>query len=242
MTDLDSKSGKSNPIAIIGGTGDLGPGLAVRLAAADFSLIIGSRNTERAAIAAEKAHDDVEKHTGAAPDIKGLENSEAAKSCSMVVMTVPYKGQHETLKGLAESLEAGDILVDTTSPLETAIGGSPLRTLDVPEGSVAELSQKTVPEGVHVVSAMHTVSASGLKDLATQLSEDVFICGDDVDAKSAFADVISCIDGLRPIDCGKLEMARITERMTSLLIGINKGYKVKHSGLQVTGLPEDLQK
>lgn len=239
MADLKSKSPETNPIAIIGGTGDLGPGLALRLAAAGLSIVIGSRDPERAVAAADEVREAVEKHTGSEPDVKGLENSEAAKNCSMIILTVPYKGQYETLKGLAESLEAGDILVDTTSPLETAIGGSPLRTLEMPGGSVAELSQKTVPEGVRVVSAMHTVGASGLKDLATQLGEDVFICGDDVDARNDFAEVISSIDGLRPIDCGKLEMARITERMTSLMIGINKRYKVKHSGLRVTGLPEN---
>ena len=240
MAEPNSNSLKSKPIAIVGGTGDLGPGLAIRLAAAGFSIVIGSRDPERAVATAGEARDAVEKHTGSAPDVKGLENTEAAKNCSMVIMTVPYKGQYETLKSLAESLEVGNILVDTTSPLATAIGGSPLRTLEMPGGSVAELPQKTVPEGVHVVSAMHTVGANGLKDLEIELGEDVFVCGDDSGARNDFVEVISCIDGLRPIDCGKLEMARVTERMTSLMIGINKRYKVKHAGLRVTGLPEDL--
>ncbi len=240
MTDSNLTSHSPGPVAIIGGTGDLGPGLAVRLAAADFSVIIGSRDPKRASTSAEKARDAVEQHTGSAPDIRGLENTEAAEICSLVIMTVPYKGQHETLKELAGSLKAGDVLVDTTSPLETAIGGSPLRTIDVPGGSVAEVSQEAVPEGVSVVSAMQTVGASGLKDLSTQIDEDVLICGDDANAKKTFAETISSIDGLRPVDCGKLEMARVTERMTSLLIGINMRYKSGHSGVRITGLPQNL--
>lgn len=242
MTEQNTKSVNIGPIAIIGGTGDLGPGLAIRLAAAGQSIVIGSRDPERASAAADKARNAVESHMGSTPIIESASNANAAKSCQIIVMTVPFKGQYETLKGLKSSLDEGDVLVDTTSPLETAIGGSPLHTLEVSAGSVAEMSQRLVPEGVNVVSAMQTVSASRLKDLASRLDEDVLICGDDAGANKTFSGAISMIEGLRPVDCGKLEMARVTERMTSMLIGINMRYKAGHAGIRVTGLPETLWK
>ena len=221
-----------SPVPIVGGTGALGYGLAVRLARAGVPIIIGSRGTDRAQEAAARARELV-------PDgeIEGLENAEAVPRGEVVFLTVPFRAQSENLTNLREVLRAGQILVDATVPLAAAISGKATRLLGVPQGSAAEQAQEMVPDGVTVVSALHTVAGHVLSDLDHELDEDVLICGDARDPKRAVAEIIDRIPGLRPVNAGALETARLVEALTPLLISVNVRNKVT-AGIRLTGLEE----
>ena len=152
--------GEHETIPIVGGTGALGFGLALRLAAAGRPVVIGSRDAGRAEEAAAKVREQV---PGA--EVEGLENPEAAKRGPIVFLAVPFRAQSENLTNLKGALTAGQILVDATVPLAAAVSGKATRLLGVPQGSAAEQAQEMVPDGVTVVSALHTVSAATLGDL-----------------------------------------------------------------------------
>ena len=220
------------PIPIIGGTGALGFGLALRWASAGIPVVIGSRSAERAEESAAKLREQV-------PDaqVEGLENPDAARRGDVVVLAVPFRSQSENLTNLKEVLREGQILVDATVPLAAAISGRATRILGVPQGSAAQQAQEMVPDGVSVVSALHTVGAAKLGELGHELDEDIPVMGDDRDAKRTVADLIRRIDGLRPIDCGRLEMAKLVEGITPLLISVNSRHKT-HAGIRFTELPE----
>jgi NADPH-dependent F420 reductase len=222
------------PVSIIGASGALGFGLAVRLARAGCAVTIGSRDAERADEAAGRAREAV-------PDglVSGLPNALAAARNELVILSVPFRSQSETLHGLRDVLRPGQLVVDATVPLAAAVGGRATRTLGVWQGSAAQQAQEMVPAGVTVLSALHTVSAAVLRDLDQELDEDVLLCGDARADKQRVAALIGAIDGLRCVDCGRLEMARITEGMTALMISINSRYKT-HAGVQITRLPADL--
>lgn len=217
-----------NPtIPIIGGTGALGTGLAKRWAATGAKVIIGSRDADRAAEAAEKIGGEA----------VGTSNQEAATQADVVFLTVPFRNQSEYMTNLKEVLVPGQILVDCSVPLAAAISGKATRTIGVWQGSAAQQAQEMAPEGVTVVSALHTVSAASLSSLETTLGEDVPICGDRKADKARVAKLISRIDGLRPVNAGPLETSRIVEQLTPLLISINIRYKT-HAGITFTGLPD----
>jgi NADPH-dependent F420 reductase len=219
-------------IPIIGGTGALGYGLALRWARAGHAVVIGSRSSERAAETARKLSE-------LAPDaeIEGLPNEQAAKQGSVVFLTVPFRAQSENLNNLREALEPGQLLVDCTVPLAAAISGKATRSLGVWQGSAAQQAQEMVPDGVNVVAALHTVSAPTLVDTAAELDEDVLLCGDHKVDKAKVARLVEAIPGLRAVNAGPLEMARIVEQLTPLLISINARYKV-HAGIRIVGLPD----
>jgi NADPH-dependent F420 reductase len=219
-------------IALIGGTGDLGYGLAVRWAHAGLPIVIGSRDATKA----REAADRVKAAAATNASVEGCENSEAAAQSSVVVMSVPFPAQAGILKSIKGSLK-GSMLVDTTVPLATTVGGRPTRLLGVWEGSAAEQARALVPAEIPVVAAFHNLSAGALQDLTHPLDCDVLICGDDAAAKERLNPLVKLIPGLRPVDAGPLEMARIVESVTALLISINRRYKVPHSGLRITGLP-----
>ena len=223
---------ETEPIPIIGGTGALGAGLALRWAQAGIPVVIGSRSAERAEEAAAKIR---EKVPGA--EIEGLPNEEAAKKGEVVFLTVPFRAQSENLNNLRGILEAGQILVDCTVPLAAAVSGKATRSLGVWQGSAAQQAQEMVPEGVTVVAALHTVGARVLANLEAELDEDVPICGDKKVDKARVARLIEQVPGLRPVNAGALEMARIVEQLTPLLISINSRYKT-HAGIRFTGLPD----
>jgi 8-hydroxy-5-deazaflavin:NADPH oxidoreductase len=222
------------PVSIIGATGALGFGLAVRLGRAGVPIVIGSRDATRAAEAAERAR-------AAVPggSFEGLENAEAAQRAETVILTVPFRSQSETLTNLKNVLREGQLLVDCTVPLAAAVSGRATRMLGVWQGSAAQQAAEMVPDGVRVVAALHTVSASTLSDLDAQLDEDILICGDRKADKRTVAELIGLIDGLRPVDAGRLEMARIVESLTAMLISMNARYKT-HAGIRITGLPGEL--
>jgi 8-hydroxy-5-deazaflavin:NADPH oxidoreductase len=219
-------------VPIVGGTGALGFGLALRLAIAGVPVTIGSRSLERAQEAAVRLRESV---PGAA--VEGLDNEQAAQRGEIVLLCVPFRNQSENLTNLKGVLREGQILVDATVPLAAAVGGRATRLLGVPQGSAAQQAQEMAPAGVIVVSALHTLAAPKLADLHEQLDEDVPIAGDDRDAKRAVAELIRQIPGLRPIDCGRLEMARVIEGVTPLLISINARHKT-HAGVRFTGIAE----
>jgi hypothetical protein len=220
------------PIPIIGGTGALGAGLALRWAMAGRPIVIGSRSAERAEEAAAKLREAV---PGA--EVEGLLNQEAAQRAEVVFLTVPFRAQSENLNNLRDALRPGQILVDCTVPLAAAVSGKATRTLGVWQGSAAQQAQEMVPEGVTVVAALHTVSAPGLGDAEAGLDEDVLVCGDRKADKARVARLIESIPGLRAVNAGPLETARIVEQLTPLLISVNVRYKT-HAGIKLTGLPE----
>jgi 8-hydroxy-5-deazaflavin:NADPH oxidoreductase len=221
-------------VPIIGGTGALGFGLALRWARAGVPVVIGSRSAERAAESAERLRERV-------PDaqVEGLENPDAARRGPIVVLTVPFRNQSENLTNLKEVLQPGQILVDATVPLAAAVSGKATRLLGVPQGSAGQQAQEMAPEGVRVVSALHTVSAANLGDLDVELDEDIPIAGDKRDDKRRVADLIARVPGLRPVNAGLLESARLIEGLTPLLISVNSRYKT-HAGIKLTGLPDEL--
>ena len=221
-------------VSIIGASGALGFGLALRLARAGSAVAIGSREPERALEAAARAREAVP-----GGSVRGLSNAEAAAANELVVLCVPFRNQSETLHNLRDVLHAGQLLIDATVPLAAAVGGKATRTLGVWQGSAAQQAQEMVPEDVRVVSALHTVSAATLRDLDHVLDEDVLLAGDRHADKRRAAQLIDAIDGLRCVDVGRLEMARLTESLTALMISINVRHKTR-AGVTVTGLPDDL--
>lgn len=222
----------ASPVPIIGGTGALGFGLALRLAAEGVPVVIGSRRAESAAEAAGRLRERL-------PDasVDGAENAEAVRRGPVVALCVPFRAQSENLTNLKGALEPGQILLDATVPLAAAVSGRATRLLGVPQGSAAEQAQEMVPDGVRVVSGLHTVSGSVLADLDRELDEDVLLAGDDREANRAVAELVGTIPGLRPVDCGRLERARHIEGLTPLLISVNARHRT-HAGVRLTGLPD----
>jgi NADPH-dependent F420 reductase len=220
------------PIPIVGGTGALGAGLALRWAKAGRPIVIGSRSGERAEEAAARIREAV---PGA--EVEGFLNEDAARRGEIVLLTVPFRAQSENLNNLRGALEPGQILVDCTVPLAAAVSGKATRSLGVWQGSAAQQAQEMVPEGVNVVAALHTISAPVLADLDADLDQDVPICGDRKADKARVARLIELIDGLRVVNAGALEMARIVEQLTPMLISVNSRYKA-HAGIRLTGLPD----
>jgi NADPH-dependent F420 reductase len=219
-------------IPIVGGTGALGAGLALRWAKAGAPIVLGSRSAERAEEAAAKLR---EKVPGA--QVEGMLNEDAAKRAEIVFLTVPFRAQSENLNNLREALQLGQILVDCTVPLAAAVSGKATRSLGVWQGSAAQQAQEMVPEGVAVIAALHTVGAPTLADPEAELDEDVLVCGDRKADKARVARLIELIPGLRPVNAGALEMARIVEQLTPMLISINSRYKA-HAGIKLTNLPD----
>ncbi|HZV74973.1 MAG TPA: NADPH-dependent F420 reductase [Conexibacter sp.] len=218
-------------VAIVGGSGALGFGLALRLRAAGVRVAIGSRSQERAAEAAGRLSEVVD-----GPACSGLANDDAAAAARIVVLAVPFASQAATVKSLASVLVAGQIAVDTTVPLATAVGGRPTRTLSPWEGSAAQQARQLLPPEAALVAGPHTVSAASLADPDARLDEDVLLCGDDRAATAEVARLVELIPGLRAVDCGKLEIARAIEQLTPLMISINRRHKA-HAGVRIVGLP-----
>lgn len=220
-------------VAIVGGTGDVGFGLAKRWAKAGFRITIGSRDPGRADSAAKRLLEQV---PGA--EASGLENAEAAASSSVVVVAVPFAGQAAIYKSIAESVQQDAVVVDCTVPLAAAVGGRTSRTLGVWEGSAAQQGAGLLPRGrASVCAAFHSLAASALDDLDSSIEGDVLVCGSRKEAKLLVKDLVGAIPNLRYVDAGPLENARLVEPLTSLLIGINRRYRTT-AGIRITNLPE----
>lgn len=221
----------ARPIAIIGGTGPAGMGLALRWVRAGETVIIGSREHDRAQQAAES----IQRRVGDQARISGMENSAACAAADILMLTVPFEGQASLLKRLKSAMTPGSILIDATVPLAAGVGGRASRTLGIWQGSAAQQAAELVPAEVSVVAAFHNLSADLLGG-DNPLDCDVVVCSDDPDAAQLTRELAAKIPGVRPIDGGKLENARIVEQITALLVGLNIRHK-GHSGIRITGLP-----
>lgn len=224
---------KENTIAILGGTGDQGLGLALRFARAGRPVVIGSRKPERAVEAAETVRASV-------PDaeVEGFANPEAAASAPIVILSVPFEHYAGTVKAVRQGLVSDQIVVSMGVPLATAVGDAAMRTVGIWQGSCAELVASLVPDGVHVVSAFQNVSAHRLQALDESVECDVVVSGAPGPRKRVMA-LCDLVPGLRAIDGGPLANARIVESLTALIIGLNIRYKVPEGlGIRFTGLPE----
>ena len=217
-------------IAIIGGTGDEGFGLALRLAKAGQDVVIGSRSTEKGQTAAERAGQLL---GGVA--VEGAENAEAASRADVVIVTVPFAGQADILKSIRDAIPADAVVCDATSPLATAVGRPAWHVLTPWEGSAAEQARAVLRKGARLVSGFQTMSGHLLQDLSRDLEADVLLCGDDPEAKATIGGLVELIPNLRWVDAGTLSMARVAERLTALLISVNRGYGLREAGFRITG-------
>jgi 8-hydroxy-5-deazaflavin:NADPH oxidoreductase len=222
----------SRPIAVIGGTGKEGFGLALRWARAGETVIIGSRDADRAREAAAR----IKQRVGPGAAVSGDENAAACDAADLIVLTVPFEGHAALLSQLKPAISPGNIVIDTTVPLAASVGGRATRTLGVWQGSAAQQTAEIMPEEVSVVAAFHNISA----DILTAegpVDCDVLVCSDDADAGQVVRELAAKIPGVRPIYAGKLENARTIEQITALLIALNIRHK-GHSGIRITGLPD----
>ncbi|BDZ71142.1 NADPH-dependent F420 reductase [Methanobacterium petrolearium] len=217
-------------VAIIGGTGGQGLGIAVRFVQAGEDVIIGSRTMKKAKAAVDKLKDLL----GDVNNVKAAENADAAKEAELLVLTVPLAAQKSTLLSIKEGSK-GKILLDATGPLESAIGGSPITYLDLWDGAAAERSAKILKD-TYVVCAFNNISSAALMNFKEPIDCDCLISGDDVDSKAVATELIEKIPGVNVIDCGPLERAKIIEKITPLLIGLNIRNKTQFGGIRITGL------
>jgi NADPH-dependent F420 reductase len=219
---MAEQSGARPTIAIIGGTGDLGSGLAARWSAAGYPVVLGSRAKEKAVAAAEAM--------GAA-SVRGDDNRGAAQAGDIVVIAVPYSN-HDAILTEIKPAVAGKVVIDAVVPLKPP----KVSVVQLPEeGSAAAIAQRILGGTARVVSAFHNVGAAKLRG-AGPVDCDVLVCGDDKEARDA---VIALADaaGTRGIDGGALANSVAAEALTSILIGINRRYKVSNAGIRITGLP-----
>jgi len=224
-------------ISVLGGTGDQGLGIVVRFIQQGEEVIIGSRKAEKAEAAVEKVKELLELDD--APNLSGMANEDAADKGDILILTVPLAAQMGTLKTVKDFV--GDkILIDATVPLDTVIGGPPMRLVDLHQGSAAERTAEILKgTGVKVVSAFNNISNSHLMNFNEEIDCDCLVSGDDAEAKKIAMELIDKIPGVKCIDCGPLERARIVEKITALLIGLNIKYKSHYGGLRITGLKLD---
>lgn len=212
-------------IAIIGGTGKLGYGLAKRLANLGQHVMIGSRDKQKAEAKAEELN-----HTLAISSVYGETIPEAAKWGEMVIITVPYAAQRSTVEQLQPHV-TGKIVVDTTVPL---MAGNPTEQMDAVT-SVAEDTAQLLGSETKLVAGFHTISHTVLNNLNADIESDVLLCGDDHQVVDVVSNLTKQLGG-NPIHAGALKNARVLERLTPMIIGMNKRYKRKHIGIKITGL------
>jgi predicted dinucleotide-binding enzyme len=195
-------------VAIIGGTGDEGFGLALRLARAGEHVVIGSRSEERGQAAAEKGAEllGLGSGSGTRGSIAGTSNEHAAAGSEVVFVTVPYAGQADIYRSIRDSLRSG-----------------------------AVQAKAILPKDARLVSGFHTVSAEPLQDMQRSMEGDVLLCGSDGDAKATIGGLVEKIPNLRWADAGLLSMARILERLTAVMVSVNRAYGIKQAGISLTG-------
>jgi 8-hydroxy-5-deazaflavin:NADPH oxidoreductase len=218
-------------VAIIGGTGEEGFGLTLRLGKAGHHVVIGSRSEDKGASSAESARGIL----GGSAAIEGTTNEAAAARGEVVIVTVPYEGQAGTYRAIKAHLRSGTIVCDATSPLATAVGGKAWHVIRPWHGSAAEQAAAILGAGIRMTAGFHTVSADALRAIEVPMDSDVLVCGDDAEAKSVVGGLIEDVPGMRWVDCGLLSQARIAESMTALLISVNRQYAIHDSGFRITG-------
>ena len=210
-------------IAILGGTGNEGSGLALRWAKAGYQIIIGSRTAERAAQTAAQLNAQLGQET-----VRGLDNASAAGEAELIVLTVPPEAQVPTLESVRAALP-GKILVDATARVVAKDPRPPASP------AAARLAQDLLGPEVRVVAAFQNVPAVALKKLEVELASDVLVCGDDADAKQQVIQLATAA-GMQAYDAGGLDNAVVVEGLTALIIALNKKYKSKTGGIRVSGI------
>ena len=218
-------------VTIVGGTGAEGFGLALRLLGAGHRVTIGSRSADRAGEAVERTRQAL----GTEVEVVGAENASSVVGAEVVAVTVPFAGMIEIYASIGPALRSGQVVLDTTSPLMTAVGGKPWEAIRPWQGSAAELAAAHVPPGVAVVSGFHTIGAHALADLDHELDSDTLLCSDDEGAKRLVGELVESVAGMRWVEAGPLENARLIEPLTPLVITINRRYKVRDGGFRITG-------
>jgi NADPH-dependent F420 reductase len=217
-------------IAVIGGTGDEGHGLALRWVKAGYDVIIGSRAAERAESTAKGIEDRLE-----GGSVSGLDNPAAAAAADVVVVTVPYSGQAVIYRSIADHIGEQTVVVDCTVPVAASVGGKATHTLGVWQGSAAQQALSLLPRKTLICAAFHSLAAVALEEVDSALEGDVLVAGTK-QAKETVKELVEAIPGLRYMDAGPLENARLIEPLTSLLIGINHRYGTDRSGIRITGI------
>ncbi len=215
-------------LAVIGGTGKEGKGLALRWANAGYEIIIGSRDAGRAATTANELNVALGQS-----NVSGLGNADAARAADIVVLSVPYEAHAATLDMIAEGAQ-GKILIDVTAPLDPE---NKKKVLHVPEGSAAQAAQLKLGTNVRVVAAFQNISYTHLSDLHGDLGCDVLVCGNDKEAKKQVI-ALAKAAGMSAFDAGPIENAVVAEGLTAVLININIAFKIKNAGIRVTGIPQ----
>ncbi|MSQ41484.1 MAG: NADPH-dependent F420 reductase [Dehalococcoidia bacterium] len=219
----------THTIALIGGTGPEGRGLATRFALAGHGVVIGSREAGRGVAVAAALTAGLGARTHGT--LSGATNADAVAAADLVVITVPYEGHRDTLEALREAL-AGKLVVDTVVPVRFDRGPRPV---EVAEGSATEQAAALLPTS-RVVGAFHNLPAEVLLDPTLPLDADVLVTGADAEAKRVVCELAEQIAGVRAVDAGPLRFSRFVEGITVLLIGINARYQA-HSGVRIQGLP-----
>jgi NADPH-dependent F420 reductase len=220
---LSEQTNRNTSVAVIGGTGKEGSGLALRWANAGYQVIIGSRAADKAEAAAAELNQQLGRDV-----VRGMGNEQASREAEIVVLSVPYSAHQPTLESIRDAVQ-GKILVDVTVPMQP-----PVTQVHVPEGHSAALETRAlVGEGVRVVSAFQNVSAVHLKVLDHPVNCDVLITGDDSAAKDEVIKLAQAA-GMRGIDAGPLVNSVAAESLTPVLLAINKRYGVKGAGIMIT--------
>lgn len=215
-------------VALIGGTGPEGMGMAMRFGRAGIEVLLGSRDVARAENAAATAAQRV-----GGGSVRGCLNEDAARQADLIVVVVPYTGHEATLRDLAAPI-GSKVLVDAVVPL--ARQGRSFVIEPPTAGSAAQEAQALLPNA-RVVAAFQTVGALELQDVDHEMEGDVVVCADDAEAKAATMDLVRLIQALRPVDGGRLANSRLAENVTALLLNINRVHRA-HTGIRITGLPE----
>lgn len=212
-------------VAIVGGTGNLGSALALRLGAPGVKIIIGSRDAEKAKKAVETLKPNLR-----AGEMVGMTNQDAVKDANFVVIAVPYEGQAQMIQDLKGQV-AGKIIIDTVVPLNK------VKPFVPPAGSALQEAQQILGDEAPVIGALHNISAVDLGDVDSPLG-DVLVVGDNADAKQKVMEIITRI-GARPFDGGPASNAYVVEGLTGVIIALNRKYKSKHGSIKITGIGED---
>lgn len=220
-------------IAVIGGTGDQGLGLALRYAKVGEDVVIGSRKAEKA----ENAVAEIENLLGhSVKNLEGMSNPDAAVVSDVLILTVPLQAQKPTLDSIKEYVD-GKIIIDATAPLNSNIGGSPMEFIEVWEGSAAERTAAILKgKDVAIVSAYSNISSSSLMNHEKDIDCDCLVCGNNDEAKLKAMELINKLPGVKAIDCGDISRSRIVEKITPLLIGLNIKNRTHYAGIRITGL------
>ena len=214
-------------IGLIPGTGKQSKGIALRLAMAGHSVRLGSRTKDKALKIAKELNEIIPE-----ADFVGDANEEIAKTCDVLFFVVPYQYMVETVENLKQYMQPNTIVVDVIVPLIFQ-NGFACCLEDVPESSASEHLQSILPDGVSVVGAFKTISASKLNKITKPLDVDLFLTGNNSEAKREIKDILANVDGLRVLDAGPLLFSRTTEQMTALVINLNKLNKIKHGSFRI---------